>query len=356
MAQHSIKQLETIRLIPGLVLGQDLKSPHGAILLPSNTVLTDYIISKIKAWCFNHVNIMTLDCPSEVKVENIEEETAEDVSFLEMYTQTVENIGIIFEKMQVGKKIPLRECSQIVEKILEQTADIRGVVTRLRNVKSGNKYTYNHSLNVGIYAVLLGIWLKYDESVLRQLAMAGLLHDIGKARISAKIIDKPGALTVDEFSRVKRHAAFGYKMIENTIGPSRQVRIAVAQHHEREDGSGYPLGLGIPNIHPYAKIISIADVYDSVTSDRAYRLGSSPYKAADLILDEAFSRLDPAVASIFVHHMTTLFFYDKVRLNTGMIGTIVHMDPITPTRPLLQTERGYIDLRKKPALQIVEIL
>lgn len=356
MSQPSLLRLETQLLTPGLVLGQDIKSPHGAILLPEKTVLTEYTLCKIKQWCIDGVLIVTHKCSADLKVEVVEPESSEDISFLEMYTQTVENIASIFTQMVISKKLPLRECGEIVEKILEQASDVHGIVNRLRYVKSGNNYTYNHSLNVGIYATLLGIWLKYDDKVLRQLAMAGLLHDIGKAKIPAKILDKPGKLTAGEFAEVKKHAVYGYRMIQSTVGLSRQVRIAVAQHHEREDGSGYPLGLTAENIHPYAKIISVVDTYDTITSDRVYRSKSSPYKAVDLILEEGYKTLDPAVVSTFVHHMTAQFFNGKVLLNTGLMGTIVHSDPMSPNRPLLKTDQGFIDLRENPKLHIVELL
>lgn len=181
------------------------------------------------------------------------------------------------------------------------------------------------------------------------------MHDIGKAKISKEILNKPGALTQDEYGEIKKHPLYGYQMMENTVGISKRVAMSVAQHHEREDGSGYPLGLDTRNIHPYAKIIAVCDVYDAVTSDRVYRSKTTPYIAADLILEESFKTLAPNVVQKFVQHVTTYFFNDRVRLNNGTIGTVVHIDPYYPTRPLLQTEYGFIDLREKSDLYITEL-
>lgn len=361
MLKGSTVKYNVDNLEPGMVLGKDVQSSRGAVLLPANIALTDYAISKLQVWRVNFVEVAVPDDASTLlekaePVDELRDENPADKAFFEMYKHAVDNIGAMFEQMRIGKKIPLQEYNIIAEKIMEQTVGVHGVLSRLREVKRGDNYTYNHSLNVGIYSILLASWLDYDEKSIRQLAMAGLLHDIGKAKIPAEVLNKPGTLTQEEFSEIKKHPLYGYQMAENTVGISRNVGMGIAQHHEREDGSGYPLKLDAKNIHPYAKIIAVADVYDALTSDRVYRPKTSPYLAADLILEESFKTLAPDVVRKFVQHVTTYFFNDRVRLNTGVIGTVVHIDPYYPTRPLLQTEQGFVDLREKPALFIIELL
>jgi HD-GYP domain-containing protein (c-di-GMP phosphodiesterase class II) len=258
--------------------------------------------------------------------------------------------------MKTSKKIPLQEFHPVAESVLEQVLGVHGVLSRLRQVKSGDEYTFNHSLNVGIYAVLIGSWLNYDEKALRQLAMAGLLHDTGKAKISMDILGKPGPLTADEFEIMKRHSLFGYQMIKATTGIASEVGMAVLQHHEREDGTGYPLNLTSRNISMFAKIVAVADTYDAITSDRSYKAKRTAYTAADIIMKESFKTFDPVVVQSFLARITNYFFTDRVRLSNGMIGTIVSINNQRPTRPLIQTEQGFIDLDKASTLAIVEVL
>lgn len=356
MSKGAMMKCDVNSLTPGMILGKDVQSARGVILLPAGIVLTDYTISKLQVWRIELVNIIVSDDYAVPRQEEPKKESAADLAFMDMYLQAVDNIGAMFEQMRVSKKIPLQEYNLIAEGIMAQTVGVHGVLIRLREVKRGDNYTYNHSLNVGIYAVLLGTWLGYDEKSLRHLAMAGLLHDIGKAKISQNILNKPGRLTREEFSEIKKHPFYGHQMIKNTVGISKQVAMGVAQHHEREDGSGYPLGMDTKNIHPYAKIIAVCDVYDAVTSDRAYRGKTTPYIAADLILEESFKTLAPNVVQKFVQHVTTYFFNDRVRLNNGTIGTVVHIDPYYPTRPLLQTEYGFVDLREHSTFFVIELL
>jgi putative nucleotidyltransferase with HDIG domain len=286
----------------------------------------------------------------------VHDHSLEDIAFFDMYTHSVDTIGTLFDEMRTSKKVPLQGFQTVAEGILEQVLEVQGVLNRLRQVKSGDEYTYNHSLNVGIYAVLIGSWLGYDDRTLRQLAMAGLLHDVGKANVPLVILQKPASLTSAEFDVMKKHTIYGYQLVCNTAGLSRQVAMAVLQHHEREDGTGYPLKLNSRQIHPLAKIVAVADVYDAVTSNRVYRVKKTPYIAADIIMEESFKTLDPIVVQKFLEQITTYFFTDKVRLNTGVTGKIISINPLRPTRPLIQTDDGFIDLQTTPTLQIVEVL
>lgn len=172
MSKTSMTKCDVNDLTPGMILAKDVQSARGAILLPANIVLTDYTISKLQVWRIDVVDIVVSDGIAVSRQEAAKEENADDIAFFDMYLQAVENIGAMFEQMRVSKKIPLQEYNLIAEGILEQTVGVHGVLVRLREVKRGDNYTYNHSLNVGIYAVLLGTWLGYDEKSLRHLAMA----------------------------------------------------------------------------------------------------------------------------------------------------------------------------------------
>lgn len=356
MSNKPMIRYEVANLVPGMILGQDVQSEHGAILLPTHTVLTEYSILKLRGWRVEDVQIIVSDDTLIPQQKEVKKETPADMAFFDMYTQAVDNIGAMFARIRLGREIPSQNYSLIAQGIMEQTVGLQGVLTRLRRVKRGDEYTYNHSLNVGIYAVLLGTWLGYEERILRDLALAGLLHDIGKAKIQNSILQKPGPLTKEEFVEMKKHPLYAYQMVESMPGISKDIVMGIAQHHEREDGSGYPLGLKGNSIHQYAKVIAVADIYDAVTSDRVYRSKTTPYVAVDIILEESFSTLAPEIVRMFVQHVATYFSNDRVRLSNGVEGTVVHIDPYYPTRPLIQTEQGFVDLRQNPQLHVTEML
>lgn len=342
---------------PGWILGKDVCSNEGSVLLAQDIILTEYGLTKLQDWGIRFVDVLMKDDPIPTPLSKpVHQHTKEDVKFFDIYIKSVNTIGQLFAEMKTAKKVPLQNFQVIAENVLEQVLGVQGVLSRLRQVKSGDEYTFNHSLNVGIYSVLIGKWLNYDEEALRKLAMAGVLHDIGKAKIPPEILSKPGPLTSDEFEVMKQHSLLGYKMIKATPGLDYEIGMAVLQHHEREDGLGYPLSLDALSIGMFAKIIAVADTYDAMTSDRVYRAKCTPYMAADVIMESSFKSLDPSIVQSFLHRITSFFFCDRVRLSNGVIGTIVNVNTLRPTRPLIQTDQGFIDLDKHNNLKIVEVL
>jgi len=341
---------------PGWILGKDVCSDEGTVLLSHDTILTEYSLARLQEWNVDIVDVLLEGPCLEPFTKPAPIYSNEDGVFLDMYERSIGTIANLFTEMKTSKMIPLQEFKPIAESVLGQVLGVRGVLTRLRQVKSGDEYTFNHSLNVGIYSALIGSWMNYDETALRQLAMAGLLHDTGKAKISMDILGKPGPLTADEFEIMKRHSLLGYQMIKATAGIAYEVGMAVLQHHERENGTGYPLKLTSENITPFAKIIAVADAYDAITSDRIYKAKRTSYMAADIIREEGFKTFDPMVVQSFLERITASFYADRVRLSNGMIGTIVSVNSERPTRPLIKTDQGFIDLDKIAELNIIEIL
>src|SRR5690606_2276026 len=106
---------------------------------------------------------------------------------------------------------------------------------------------------------------------------------------------KPGRLTEDEYDLVKNHTIFGYNLLNETVGISKNIAFGALQHHEREDGSGYPLGLDSKKIHEFAKIIAVCDVYNAMTTERVYKGKQSPFLVAEQIFRDSFCTLDPRI-------------------------------------------------------------
>jgi putative nucleotidyltransferase with HDIG domain len=174
-----------------------------------------------------------------------------------------------------------------------------GVLLILRHFISKDKYTQNHSYRVSIYAAKIASYLGLKFERIEDVRAAALLHDIGKLDISREILYKAARLTQEEFEEMKRHVEKGVEMLEPIGGSLRRVLPIILAHHDRFDGSGYHPTRG-QEIPLEARIIAVADVYDSLTSDRPYRKAMSPFDAKEIIAKESGAEFDPQVVDAFL--------------------------------------------------------
>jgi len=172
----------------------------------------------------------------------------------------------------------------------------------LININSHDFYTYTHSVNVGILGVTLAkaLFKNSSDHDIHALGIGFFLHDLGKVRINQEIINKPAKLTEEEMREIRRHPADGYKILLETRQLTTESRLIVLQHHERYDGSGYPRGLRKDEIHIYARLCSLADVYDALTSDRPYKNRLEPFQALKLMREDMLFHFQPELFEKFV--------------------------------------------------------
>ena len=225
----------------------------------------------------------------------------------------------------------------------------------LHNLRQIDDSTYAHSVNVAIISRMLGNWLGFSEDAQNTLTLCGLLHDIGKSRIPASIIGKPGRLTSEEFEQIKRHPLLGYELLKNQpLDP--HIKNAALMHHERCDGSGYPFGLYASDIDDYASIIAVADVYDAMTADRCYRLGLCPFEVIAQFEQEGLQRYKPRYILTFLEHIAHTYLHNRVLLNNGQTGEIIFINKRL-TRPTIQIAPSrFINLEEHPELYIQAII
>ena len=184
-----------------------------------------------------------------------------------------------------------------------QLAEVRetyhGVLRLLRHFISKDEYTEHHSYRVSVYAVRIGTHLGLDHERIEDIRAAGLLHDIGKLDVSRDLLYKAAQLTREEYEEMQQHVQKGVSMLETIGGSLRRVIPIVLAHHDKYNGSGYHASAG-EAIPLEARIISVADVYDSLTSDRPYRKAMSPYDAKDIIVKGTGTDFDPKVVEAFL--------------------------------------------------------
>jgi putative nucleotidyltransferase with HDIG domain len=187
-----------------------------------------------------------------------------------------------------------------VDDIIDYMQNETDAMAELIGLCSHDFYTYNHSLDVCIYSLGLGelVGIK-DPVMLQELGRGGLLHDIGKRNISTDIICKKGALDDEEWEEMKKHPAYGLKIL-STYGESPDsIKACVYEHHENYMGSGYPQNLKGEEIHPLARIVAIADTYDALTTKRSYNEPMMPVTALELMKNKLSARFDPDLMKAF---------------------------------------------------------
>jgi len=214
----------------------------------------------------------------------------------------------------------------------------------------------HHTLHIGILSSMLARWLGYSESEQLKIALAGTLHDIGKSRIPLDILNKPGALTREEYEIMKTHSSLSYDILSQNSDYDESIKLGVLQHHERQNGKGYPQGLTSQEISPYASIVSIADIFHAMTSKRVYKDKENPLYVLDQIRKE-IDTLDPAMVLTFVRNMAQSFCGYQVLLSDGRRGTIINIDEQNLRYPLVRLDNPpcILDLDKNHDLLMVDI-
>ncbi|MFB3917320.1 MAG: HD-GYP domain-containing protein [Terriglobales bacterium] len=182
-----------------------------------------------------------------------------------------------------------------------------GILAILCQVISNDKYTQNHSYRVSVYATRIAASMRMSDEEIEDIRAAGLLHDIGKLSISREILYKAARLTEEEYAEVRRHVQNGVTMLQPVSNSLRRVIPIILAHHDKFDGSG-PNHMSGDDLPIGARIITVADVYDALTSDRPYRKAMSPFEAKELILKGAGTEFDPIVVDAFcdAFHMRQL--------------------------------------------------
>lgn len=332
------------KLIAGMIVSQPVLSDSGQILLEQGTMLTNEIIRNLRSWKVTSVNVV-------VPKQQLDKPVLE-----ELYTETLSIISQTFEKVKLFREVPVDECKDLVNNYIDITVNIPGVVDSLHQVREHSEYIYRHSLNVAIIAGLLGKWLGYTGQDLRNLMLAGLLHDVGKALIPQSILDKTDELTEDEMNLMRMHSLHGYQLIADAEDIDPDVKLAILQHHERDDGSGYPMGLQCKHINEFGKIIAIADFYETMISNRSQRK-LPPFAAMEAVLAEMYGKLDPKICLKFVSSLSQHLVGSLVELSDGNIARVIVLNDAFISRPVVQLNNGItIDLEQRRDITIVALL
>lgn len=231
-----------------------------------------------------------------------------------------------------------------------------GVFDMLHNMRQFDDLTFTHSMNVALISNVFAKWLGLSEEEAKLATACGMLHDIGKLKIDDSIIKKPGKLTDAEYAKIKAHPVEGYKILQHQ-NVNEHIKNATLMHHEKCDGSGYPLKLTGEKIDNYAKLISIVDVYDAMTSARVYRGALCPFKVIEMFEQEGLHKYDIVYIMTFLENVINTYIDNRVMLSDGRIGVIKFIDKNNLSKPMVQlADQSFVELAKYRDLTIEKIL
>lgn len=312
-------------------LAKSIYSAEGQLLLKAGNQVTDAYKAKLR-----QLGIYTI----YIQDSNFDDVEINDVISEETRMQAVQLCRHLGKMAEAGKdpnKIIAQEIPKmmaIAENIVQDVLASKELVVNLLDMRSASDYLYFHSVNVGVLSVLLGSVMKLQEHQLKDLAVGGMLHDIGKLLVPPEIINKPGPLTDDEFVEMKRHTSYGFERLRTNKDIKLLWAHIALQHHEWYDGSGYPRGLKLEDIHLYGRISTVADVYDALTSERCYRKKPFlPHEAMEMIYALTGSQFDPTVVEAFNKNIAIYPLGGFVQLADGRRGVVVDVNRNCITRP-----------------------
>lgn len=339
-----MRKVSVDRLKPGMKVGRSIINASGQVLLAQGTVLNERFIKKLAQLCIPTVYIDD-GFLSDIQFEDV-------VSEKTRY-QAIELTKKIFQDFHYTRTLTgLNRMEHVIDLIIKELLDNDTLMINLVDIRGLDEYTFGHSVNTCILALITAIHMGYSKAKLRRLAIGAIMHDVGKIMVPRKILSKPGKLTDYEFDQIKHHSEYGYRLLAANKEFEPLSAMVALQHHERFNGSGYPQGLAGNQIQEFSFIVGVADVYDALTADRVYRKAHPPHEAFEMLAGTGDYLFDYKVVKSFLHHVAAYPVGSLVRLNYGEIGVVLENRPGYPLRPKV---RILFEGNHKPVLNPYEV-
>ncbi|NOU71637.1 HD domain-containing protein [Paenibacillus sp. LMG 31458] len=349
---------------PGMRLAKNIYNDDGMVLLAVNVELSQRLIDRLFTYGIDYIYIQDSRTNDIIQEDVIQDETR---------TKAILEIRNTFKKvMEDSNKRGAvnyydigRNFRDVMKMIIDDLSAHQGAMVMLNNMNVKDNYLFQHSVNVSIYAIMLGISFGYSRENLETLGLGALLHDIGKTKVPLGILRKPSQLTEQEFTEMKNHTTYGFNILKDEPNIPLLSAHCALQHHERVNGSGYPRGIQGTEINEFAKWVGLVDSYDAMTTTRVYRRPLLPHEAMEQLFAGSGTMYDQSQIALFRDKIAIYPLGITVRLNTGEFGIVSKLNVTVPHRPIvrvLQDQAGQelkepyeIDLSTKLSTLISEI-
>lgn len=343
------KKVHISECIPSDILSRDIVNRQGILVLPKGTVINEYIIRKLIELEIDYICISDRKNGKGIIFTDYH-------AFEKEFDDNVKDIKSIMHELIKGEKVDYDIIAQITDSIISAWERPVYIIKYMKQIRNKDDYTYFHCINVSFYASLIAKHLNLTRSDTKIVIYASLLHDLGKIKIPNEILNKKGKLTDREYEEIKRHTIYGYNIIKDNPYILDEVKSVILMHHEREDRSGYPLGSGGEELSLYTKIVSVADVYDAMTSDRPYRDALTPFDAFEEFFIIRQSSLDINIVNALIYNLSRYYVGSKVILNDGQEGNIAYIPPHCIQKPIIDIGTFFLDLSKEQELSIIKMI
>lgn len=263
------------------------------------------------------------------------------------YSSAKVTVSNIMDGIRLGRMIDMNEARETVNHIVDGILQNKDALAWLTKIKNKDEYTAEHSLNVSILSATFARHLGHDEADIRKIALGGLLHDVGKAKIPLEILNKEGHFTDEEHHIMRQHPLLGRNLLM-TMTKKDHISIDIAySHHERIDGTGYPRKLDASQIPYFSKIVAIVDTYDAITSSRCYDKGRASMEALDIIYKCKGTQFDDELAIEFIKCIGIYPPGSIVELKSGEVGIVIETNEDNKLKPRILLVRGR-DKKERP--------
>lgn len=340
---------------PGMTLARTIINSNLIVVLAENTLLSAVHITRLK---FLGIQTLSVKDEYDLSPQNsiVQSMLSRSHAFATDYQEVLRVVEEIFQTTIQTRSVPAAKMKDIVSASITPMVKQSGVMDYLYDLKHINHSVYNHSLRVSILSGVLAKWLQYNDTAIKDVILAGFLHDIGKTQLEQRIVEKNiENLSEEDYDTYMQHTTNGYHLLSENNELPDGVKRAALQHHEKMDGSGFPFNAGGDEIHAYAKIVAVADLYDNITTEREGFIKNTPFTAMAKLSESMFSELDPEVCMAFLLNVQQVFIGSTVLLSNQARGTIIQYPNDYASLPLVRLSTGeVVDLNHQTDVKIIE--
>lgn len=328
-----LKSLERVEV--GDVLAKPVYDNKCQLLLSKDTLLTQKYIDRLI-----HSDIQCVYIEDDLS-EGLE---AKSIVSDELKIKSVSVVKNAFKDLAVRKNSnyiikSVEQITDIIDEMLAVIYDNHGTLYCMAELMGTDMYTYNHCAEVAILSMLVAKNMNFNEKFIKKIGMGAILHDIGKMAISGDLLNKPDPLSLEEIVTLREHVRTGYELLKDNSAISPISRQIVHLHHEKLNGAGYPYQMKGDQIPIHVRIVTLCDIFNAISSNRAYRARVNADEALEIIRAEAVYELD---RNIYYHLLRVINIYPPgtlVQLSNGEVAIVIKENPEAQTRPLVQVVR-----------------
>lgn len=358
-----MKQVPVAELVPGMITAEDLISYDLKVIIPKGVVLTENIISRLDGYSIYyvtiddeivddlyqpmtsvpHADIPTVQLPHIVSNKEKIKSSYQFTRFCDDFNRCASHFeDMLMKSLQRNEPFRSTELLKETLQLLNQDGSDVSVFDMLLNMHNNEDSVYAHCIDVALISNTIAKWLHFSEADQKMATACGLFHDLGKFMLPSGILRKPGKLTPSEFEIIKTHTIEGFHLLSRYRNIPEPVKNAALMHHEKCDGSGYPYGLKGDEIDKFSKIVTIADIFDAMTSERVYRSAMCPFTVIKYFEDDGLQKYDLKYILTFLENVSNSYLNHTVTLSNGMEGNVIFINNGSYSRPVIRTENNEI--------------